>query len=692
MKLPVASFGKSFLPDFGEAVTKEWVLANGLGGYASSTLFGLNTRKYHGLLVAAFDPPEDRRVCLEKLDEEVRVGKDVFGLGCNEFQNVVCPEGHEFLQEFSMGIFPRFVYRAGAVDLIKTVFLPREENAVVSLYSVSNGSDDEAAVKVFPLVNSRGFHSVTNRHDGRIGFSQDFSDGETTVSSAVPRSVLKLKTIGGRYVSDEKWIDRVFYRVESQRGESCFDDCFQPGYCEFSVGAGETEEFAVVGAADDREESARAILGRLPATIESVRSSLANESQRCLDYLGRFYADHVGVGANAFDWLDWLVLAADSFVVRTVEQQRSVIAGYHWFDSWGRDTFISLPGLLLVNGRFGDARQIFLEFRDHCQNGLIPNVFGDESREPIFNSVDASLWFVNAALQYVKYTGDFAFVKDDLWDTLKVIVDGYSKGTLFGIHVDGDCLVAHGGGLTWMDARIDGVPVTPRAGKAVEIQALLFNALKVMELFAARFGEGDAAKTYSVTAERAKSSFNGSFWNADKSCLCDVLLDGSADKSLRPNQIFAVSLDFPVLDQNRMENVVDFVQGEFLTPVGLRTLSRSDSRYASVYAGDRRTRDRAYHNGAVWPFLLGPFVRAYLRVKGYSDADRKRVLDEFLSPLLRDRLHDLGVGTISEVFDGDPPYRAGGCVAQAWSVAEVLRVYVEDVLSVRPKFEKEILK
>lgn len=691
MKLPVASFGQSFLDDFEKAVPKEWIWANGLGGYASSTFFGLNTRKYHGLLVAAYDPPEDRRVCLEKLDEEVRLGKDVFMLGCSEFQNVMFPDGHKFLEEFSMAPFPKFAYKAKSVELSKMVLVPHEENAVVSLYSISNKGDSEATIRVFPLVNSRGFHAVTNRHDGHLEFSQDSKNAEVSVSSNAPHSVLKLRATNGQYLHEEKWIDRMFYRVEAIRGESSFDDCFQPGCFEMIVDAGKSQEFAVVAAADEKEESVRATMHRMPATTEDVKILLGKETERCVDYLNRFYEDYKGL-ANKFDWLDWLVLAADSFVVRTVKQQRSVIAGYHWFDSWGRDTFISLPGLLLVNGRFGDARQIFLEFRDHCQNGLIPNVFGDESREPIFNSVDASLWFVNAALQYVKYAGDFGFVRDELWDTLKVIVDGYSRGTLFGIHVDGDCLVLHGGGLTWMDARIDGVPVTPRAGKAVEIQALLYNALKVMELFAERFGENDVAKGYGVTAERAKASFNGSFWNKEKGCLFDVVGDGGVDASLRPNQVFAVSLDFPVLDSGKMESVVDFVQREFLTPVGLRTLSKNDSRYARVYAGNRRTRDRAYHNGAVWPFLLGPFVTAYLRVKGYSDANCKRAFDDFLLPLLHDRVHDLGVGTICEVFDGDFPYKPGGCIAQAWSVAEVLRVYVENVLHVRPKYEKEILK
>jgi predicted glycogen debranching enzyme len=447
-----------------------------------------------------------------------------------------------------------------------------------------------------------------------------------------------------------------------------------------------------VAVADEKEESAKAIMGTMPATIENVNTLLGKETERCADSLGKFHMDHKGAMSNTVDWLDWLVLAADAFVVRTANRQKSVIAGYFWFDSWGRDTFISLPGLLLVTGRFGEARQIFLEFRDHCRNGLIPNVFGDESHEPIFNSVDASLWFVNAALQYVKYTGDFRFVRNELWETLKGVIDTYSRGTLFGIHVDGDRLVSHGAGLTWMDARVGGIPVTPRAGKAVEIQALWYNALRTMELFAEKFGQDAAANGYGDIAERAKSSFNRMFWNGEKGCLFDVLADGGADESLRPNQVFAVSVDFPILDQSKMESVVDFVQREFLTPVGLRTLSKGDSRYAGVYAGDRMTRDKAYHNGTVWPFLLGPFVRAYLHVKGYSDVNRKRVLTDFLSPLLRDRLHDLGVGTICEVFDGDFPYRAGGCVAQAWSVAEVLRTYVEDVLQFKPKFEKEVLK
>jgi len=347
---------------------------------------------------------------------------------------------------------------------------------------------------------------------------------------------------------------------------------------------------------------------------------------------------------------------------------------------------------MLITGRFEDARRVFLTFKNHCRQGLIPNLLPDQAEQPAYNTVDATLWYVNAVLQYLKYTGDFKFVQGQLWENLKAIAENYARGTDFNIHIDTDGLLSHGSQLTWMDSAIDGQPITPRAGKAVEIQVLWYNALKIMKLLAKRFREKNEAEKYAQMAEKAKKSFVEKFWNPEKNCLFDVVSEYYEDDSLRPNQIIAIALDFNMLDDAKNEKIVDIAYRELLTPYGLRTLARNDQSYIGVYAGDRRSRDKAYHSGTVWSWLLGPFTTAFLKTKGYAEYRREYALKNFLLPLFTEQNFKAGLGTISEIFDGETPHTSRGCIAQAWSVAEPFRAYVEDVMYVRPKHEKEILQ
>jgi predicted glycogen debranching enzyme len=691
MKMPIITFNREMLSDFEETIQKEWLVTNGLGGYASSTVLSVNTRKYHGLLVAAFHPPGDRRVCLEKLDEEVKIGNDSFQLGANEFQCGIFPQGFSFLEEFSISPFPRFVYAVQDVEVEKTIFMPYERNAVVALYKVLNKSGVDIKLKVFPLVNWRHFHLVTDRWKGSAEPVQNIEASEVWLSLGVPKSNLIIGAIGGRYFAGGKWVESVYYREEARRGESCVDDCYQCGFFEFEVKAGRNDSFALTAVADEDEDVARKIMAEMPIPLYDMARLYDREVERRENYLTRFYGTHGGIPTS--DWLSSLVLATNAFIVKEAStDQKSVIAGYHWFDAWGRDTFVSLPGLMLLTGRFEDARKVFLSFVKRCDQGLIPSCVPDSAGQPIYNSVDSSLWFLNAVLQYLKYTDDFKFVQDQLWETLKVIIENHVKGTVFNIRMDNDGLLSHGGQLTWMDAVVDGQAVTPRVGKAVEVQALWSNALKIMELLANRFGENGEAQRYALMAEKARKSFGEKLWNAEKNCLFDVVAENERDGSLRPNQIIAVSLDFVMLDSVRSELVVDLVQRELLTPFGLRTLSWKDPRYVGVYAGDRRNRDRAYHNGSVWPWLLGSFTTAFLKVKGYSEHRRDYAMKNFLSQLFSKKFSEVGLGTVSELFDGDSPHAAKGCIAQAWSVAEPLRAYVEDIAQVRPKYEKEVLQ
>ncbi len=672
MKIPTITLGKDAISRFEDAIQKEWLVTNGLGGYASSTVLGINTRKYHGLLVAAFHPPGDRRVCLAKVDEEIEVGNNIYPLSSNEFQNGIFPQGYSYLKEFSITPFPKHVCEVHDIETEKTLFMPFETNATVIFYKVTNRSNADAKLRVYPLVNWRHFHSVTDRW-------------KTPMDTNALKPRLVLESIGGRYHATGKWIEKLYYREEARRGESCLDDCYQSGCFEFEVKSRKNGNFAIVAAADKDETVARRTIEDLPSGLQELTALYQRETERHENHITKFHETHANV--SAFDWLSLILKAGDAFIVKAADPgYRAIIAGYHWFEAWGRDTFVSLPGLTLVMGRFEDARMLFLSFSKFCDKGLIPNFIPDVMKQPpAYDSVDATLWYVNAVLQYLKYTGDFDFVRKHLWATLKAIVEWHVKGTQFNIRVDNDGLLSHGSRLTWMDAAIDGQAVTPRVGKAVEIQALWYNALKTMELLARRFNENDYAEECASMAAKTRKSFLAQFWNAEKKCLRDVVTLTGPDDSLRPNQIIAVALDFNMLDAEKSKSVVDCVQHQLLTKFGLRTLSTNDHRYRGVYEGDRRKRDEAYHNGTVWPWLLGPFTRAFLRVNGSNDFQREYALKDFLLPLFTEKTSEGCLGSIGEIFDGDAPHRSKGCVAQAWSVAEPLRAYVEDVLQVLPK-------
>jgi predicted glycogen debranching enzyme len=690
MRLPAINITQEALSRFDDVIQKEWLVTNGLGGYASSTVLGINTRKYHGLLVAALHPPGDRTVCLAKLDEEAVVGNNIYPLGANEFHGKIFPQGYMFLKEFSVSPFPRYVYSVQDVEVRKTIFMPKEKNATVAVYKVLNGNDFEAKIRIFPLLSCRHFHSVVDRWRDPLDFSQQQNGREIEVTFNTPKATIIARATEGEFREKTNWIDRLFYREEGVRGESSTDDCFQPGYFEIPVPPRREGEFAILTAASESGEKSKEVLDAVGTTMYDIEGLLERELEQHSDSLVKFYSLHREVPIS--DWLNWILLAADAFMIKGASDGKSVIAGYFWFETWGRDTFISLPGLMLATGRFEDARKILLDFMRHSKQGLIPNFVQDRSGEPSYNTVDATLWYVNAVLQYLKYTGDFKFVQKQLWENLKAIVDYHEKGTAFSIHLDSDGLLAHGPRLTWMDAEADGKAVTPRAGKAVEVQALWYNALRTVQLLANKFEEKSSAEKYSSMAGKARMSFNEKFWNSESNCLFDVVDVSSADASLRPNQTIAAALDFTMLDNDKSERIVDVVHRELLTPYGLRTLARSDPRYRGMYVGDRRSRDQAYHNGTVWAWLLGPFATAFLKAKGHADYRVEYALKNFILPLFTQQIFQAGLGTLSEIFDGDAPNAPRGCIAQAWSVAEPLRAYVEDAMRVRPKYEKEVLQ
>jgi len=693
MELPEIGLGQGVLSDVNEALTKEWLVTNGLGGYASSTVLGVNTRKYHGLLVAAFNPPVNRWVLLTKLDENLQIKDETYDLGANEFRDVIHPKGYRFLSNFSVRPIPTWRYNVKGISLQKTVFMPFMKNATVVIYNVRNPLEEEVSVNISPLVNSRHIYNTINRNKIQWNFIQKCHGNVVTIGSSEPFSSLILSSSNnGYFVNESWWLEKIFFRVDASRGENSTDDYFRSGFFKFSVDPKETKTFYVLAVAGKNEEEAQSLFSSFDRRIEDVDLLYREELTRRKGLLEQFREHNTGLELE--DWLKWLVLAADSFIVsRASTGKKSVIAGYSWFDDWGRDSLISLPGLTLVTGRFEDAKEIMLTFEHYCSKGVIPNRFSDKAGGiPLYNTVDATLWFFNAILQYLKYTGDFNFVQENLWNTLNKIIEYHVQGTIFGIHLEEDHLIAHGPQLTWMDATTIDRFVTPRNGKAVEIQALWYNALKIMELLAKRFNQADKIETFSNMAEKAKENFVEKFWSPKNGYLFDVVNKDGADSTLRPNQLIAASLDFPILDRSKREMVVEVVRKRLWGEYGLKTLHETDPRYIGKYLGDWGNRDSAYHNGTVWTWLLGPFITAFLKNKNHEESWRQFAFKNFLRPLFKVQLSQAGLGTISEIFDGDAPHPPRGCIAQAWSIAEPLRVYVEDVALIRPHYEKEVME
>ncbi len=691
--LPKIQVGWSILSDVNEALQREWVVTNGLGGYASSTVLGINTRKYHGLLIAAFNPPVNRWVMLTKLDEEIKINNKTYSLGANEFRDVIYPEGHRLLSNFSLNPLPTYNYALEGVSLQKTIFMPIGMNATIVIYEVLNPLEREILIKITPLINARHIYHVTNKDRLAERFAQKRLNGGVVITSSDQQSSLILSSgNNGSFEYDSCWVENIFFRTDAARNESSIDDCFRPGYFEFYVEPKKKKRFYVLAVAGKNEREAQKLSSTFDKGMEEISQFHRQELERREKLLQSFKKRHTDIEMQ--DWLKWLIQAADSFIVkRATTKKKSVIAGYHWFDDWGRDSLNSLPGLTLVTGRFEDAQEILLTFERYCQNGIIPNRFSDTAEdEPIYNTVDATLWFFNAVLQYLKYTGNFEFVQKKLWKTLNEIIEHHIQGTIFGIHMEEDGLIAHGPQLTWMDAATTKHFITPRKGKAVEIQALWYNALKTMQLLTKKFNQGDKSEEYYGMAEKTRKSFTEKFWNPTKEYLFDVVSNRSADLSLRPNQVIAASIDFPILDRTRREKVVEVIFEKLWGIYGLKTLSNDDSRYIGEYFGDWGHRDNAYHNGTVWAWLLGPFTTAFLKTKNHENCWRNLAFERFLQPLFREEICRAGLGTISEIFDGDEPHVSRGCISQAWSVAEPLRAYVEDVALKRPPAEREVLE
>jgi predicted glycogen debranching enzyme len=653
---------------------REWLVTNGLGGYASGTVAGVLTRRYHGMLIAALPAPLGRLVMLNHVLERVRLpGKGIIWLGDqDEVAGPNAADKTENLAEFRLELgLPVWLYRVDGFVIEKRVLMPHGQNTVHLTYRVLEG-DGAVRFNLRPSVHYRRYDASVDESSVK-SYTIAASGGQYELSAGPEYPALKMaiECPRGALTLDEIGRSGVPYAMEETRGYQWKGSLWSPGYFRADVAAG--QEVSLVASAEPWD-TIHALSAHDAAAAEVER-------RRRLIAVADLPENDTFAGE--------LVLAADQFIIKPAgrveesararaagDEVRTVIAGYHWFTDWGRDTMISLEGLTLTTRRHREAGYILRTFARYVRDGLIPNMFPDGEREGLYHTADATLWFFHAVNRFTKLTGDAETLRH-LLPTFVDIVRHHLKGTRFGIRIDpADGLFtqgAEGYQLTWMDAKVGDWVVTPRRGKAVELNALWYNALCLMDEWTTEYG-GAEGIDYRHHAERARDSFNRRFWYEKGSHLYDVVdkEGGGDDPSCRPNQVFAISLPHPVLDRNRWEPVMNVVRDRLLAPVGLRSLAPGEPDFKPRYYGDLRARDAAYHQGTVWPWLMGPFIDAWVKLYGRSTDGVHRLLSDF-----QQHLSDACVGSISEVFDAEAPFLPRGCIAQAWSVAEVLRCWLQ---------------
>jgi predicted glycogen debranching enzyme len=645
---------------------REWLVTNGLGGYASGTIIGAITRRYHGLLIAALPAPLGRVVMLNQLTENLQLpdGTQIelsSGLGFHE--GVETPS-FAALTEFRLeNGLPVWRYQIDGHVLEKSIFMAHGRNSTYLIYRLIEG-DGIVRLKLSPHVQFRLHENSVNQTSTESYSWTAMRHGFEIRAAAHPPLRFSVSGREWSFCGFQPRVENIFYRAEQQRGYEAFGEL-----CSFGVFEAEIERGAAM---------------TLVASAEAWESIVeATPRQVCVAEYARRKAL---LGDVAPSVPAELVLAADAFIVAPVyrsrqpqgDRRRTIIAGYHWFTDWGRDTMISLEGLTLLTRRYDEARGILENFSEHIKDGLIPNLFPEGEERGCYNTADATLWFFHALDRYVEITGDRALLRR-LLPKLRDIVEHHLHGTLFGIGVDPDDGLLRQGQegvqLTWMDAKVGDWVVTPRRGKAVEINALWYNALRLLEGWLREAGDSGGSSELAGLAERAQKSFNNRFWDAEHGYLFDVVdcenQPGVNDSACRPNQLIAISLRHSALVPERWRAVLDVVRERLLTPYGLRSLAPDHPDYKARYFGDLRARDAAYHQGTVWAWLIGPFIDAWLKV--YPEACEQ--CGDFLAAF-NEHLGEACIGTISEVFDAEAPFTARGCAAQAWSVAEVLRVWV----------------
>lgn len=675
-------FNKDICHDLSNAAEKEWLETNGIGGYASSTIIGANTRRYHGLLMAATRPPLGRTLLLSKLEEFLCINGEEFPLSTNIYPNTIYPEGHKNLSQFCLNPLPTFEYSVNGIDIKKTVFMVHGENTTVVLYQVNCSGERPFALtlKVRVMVAFRDYHGLTHENQACKADYKILTNGGVRLQPY--EKFLPMYLFHNAQTIDKAsfWYKNMEYPRENERGLKSHEDHFSPFALHFDLNKG-INCHVVASTNEYNKLDVYELLEKETALREKEDRGLKLEvSDSGLQPQFAALEPPQGEIKNITKLCKSLLTVSDSFIVKRESDKKSIIAGYHWFGDWGRDTMISLPGLTLVQGRFEDAREILLSYAQYVSKGMIPNRFPDYGETPEYNTVDASLWYIQSVYQYLRFAKDFKTIRKDLYGVLKDIIEHYQKGTRYNIHMDSDGLIyagITGVQLTWMDAKVGDWVVTPRIGKAVEINALWYNALKIMSFLAREMDLSNESKDYTILAENVSKSFNDAFWFDEGRYLYDFINGETKNTAIRPNQVFAVSLPYMMLSKKKQRNVVDIVKEHLLTPYGLRSLSPKDRDYIGCYRGNVYERDKAYHQGTVWAWLIGPYISAYVRAYAGHKDTLKYIKGLFLP--FYEHLFDAGLGTVSEIFDGDSPHTPRGCISQAWSVAEILRAYFEHV-------------
>ncbi|MCC6729098.1 MAG: glycogen debranching enzyme family protein [Chthonomonadales bacterium] len=659
------SFGADALQDYAVSSNREWLVTNGLGGYALSTLAGVSTRRYDGLLVAVVGPPGMRRVGLSRLEAEAIRGDQGVPLATNQYPGALHPTGYCFLERFDAYPAPTFAYRPFPDSLlVQRVWMGRGRNTTYISYTLAE-ADSAIRLRLTPLVCWKDYHAEMRARDD-FPASVEGLAGKVCVHPGGKAPTLRVLAAGAEWEPGGYWYYSFEHQKERERGFPWTEDLYCAGHLLITLEPGATAT-VIATIEPGQPQEATASWDEHLRHLDEVQSAIPAD-----DAFGRE-----------------LAVAGDAFIVpprhaaglavrrgapsppAEQETRATIVAGYPWFAEWGRDTMISLPGLCLPTRRFAEARAILLAAARFASDGMIPNRFPENGGEPEYNSIDATLWYLRAVDAYCHVAPDGLDTARELWPVLVEVVDWYMRGTRYGIRADPrDGLLGSTEPttqLTWMDASVDGTPVTPRVGKPVEVNALWYGALVAMAGMAGSLGEGP--RRYESLAARVRDGFRGAFVRADGDGLHDVVGVDGPSTEVRPNQVFAVSLPHSPLTAEQQKAVVDVIARDLLTPVGLRTLPPSSPAYCGRYLGPPPERDRAYHQGTVWPWLLGPFAEAHYRV--YGDVEAALGL---LRPL-RDQMAVAGIGSLPEVCDGDAPHAPGGCIAQAWSVAETLRVW-----------------
>ena len=657
---------------FKEGIKREWAVTNGIGGYAGSSMIGAHSRTHQGYLIASLHAPIERYLVFSKINETATVGTSTVSFETSQHcasGKTVYTEGQKCLTSFIYDGSVHYTYETDNFSFEKHITLKRNANVCAVAYELTAG-DSDCTFTLTPLFNYRE-HSESSTPD-TLKF-ETFTEDRTfyLVPEKNKDIAIRFQTSEGTFSERETVYDiDMQLQIEVDLETDGLDCHYCPVDLSIAVPANTTKKVSILCSIGDVNER--------PAPVSGTEAfSILEENARC-------HAELFEKAGYHDSFANQLVLASDQFLTyRESTKMMTVLAGLPWFTDWGRDTMIAFTGLTLCTKRFKEAEEILLTFARYIRHGIVPNMFPDDNMPPLYNTVDASLWYFYAVYQYLNYNPAAeaeTFVKEQIFPHLKEIVSAYEKGTDFSIYMEDDGLIHAGSGLdqiTWMDVRVGDWVATPRHGKPVEINALWYNALRIMESLCEKFDED--ASAYRTRAEQVKESFNAKFWDSANQCLFDVVDGDEPDDHIRPNQIYAVSLPFSLLPEEQEKAVVALVEKELFVGCGLRSLAPDHPDYHGIYCGALAKRDAAYHQGTAWGFLLGGFFSAYMKVNHHSSSAAENAV-RMLEPV-RKHLTDSGcIGSISEIFDGDAPHNPRGCYAQAWSVGEVLRCYCEDIL------------